>query len=260
MKELAANYSGTTAGNDRAVQGGLSVSSPRAVYDLGAAQRIEHWDVGLVEVPRSSITGTVWHDEDYDGIKEDGEQGLAGESVALEQYYYDEAAGAWVRNDRFGDDVRTSVDASWHTETRKDFMGEDYSVWVRTYTDAQNHKVSSEVTSEADTLPMARTAADGLIYVETDDAGVYTFENLPTAYTNDEGEHFLAAYRVVLNGMHQEVATDDDGNVLYSTPWMMTNYHQAPTWPPTPTWPTTRARYLLPIASSAVRPTGLARR
>ncbi len=226
MKELAANYSGTTAGNDRAVQGGLSVSAPRAVYDLGAAQRIEHWDVGLVEVPRSSITGTVWHDEDYDGIKEDGEQGLAGESVALEQYYYDEAAGAWVRNDRFGDDVRTSVDASWHTETRKDFMGEDYTVWVRTYTDALNHKVSSEVTSEADTLPMARTAADGLIYVETDDDGVYTFENLPTAYTNDEGEHFLAAYRVVLNGMHQEVAKDDAGNVLYSTPWMMTNYHQ----------------------------------
>ena len=38
-------------------------------YDLAAAVRVDHWDAGLVEVPRSTVTGRVWQDEDYDGIQ-----------------------------------------------------------------------------------------------------------------------------------------------------------------------------------------------
>ena len=214
-----------------------------AGYDLGAAQRIEHWDVGLVEVPRSSITGTVWNDENYDGIMDEDEAGLVGETVAVEQYYYKD--GTWVRNDRFGDDERTSVRANWKTEVRKNVQGIDETWWLREYTDAAGQKVPVEMKAETDsdgnplldaegnvaegaTYPSGETAEDGKVLVHTDENGVYTFDNLPTAYTDGDGAHYLAAYRVVLVGLHSDKVYDEDDptKLLYETPWMMTHYHQ----------------------------------
>ena len=159
----------------------------------------------------------------------------------MEQYYYKD--GTWVRNDRFGSDERTSVAAGWKTEVRKDFQGKDETWWVREYADAAGNPVKVEMKAEVDdkgnlvvdedgnpvtgaTYPSGETAADGFVTVHTDEEGTYTFENLPTAYTDGSGEHYLAAYRVVLNGLHKDVVTDDDGNELYATPWMMTHYHQ----------------------------------
>ncbi len=39
-------------------------------YDLTNAQRFENWDAGLVAVPEGAISGVLWEDADYDGIRE----------------------------------------------------------------------------------------------------------------------------------------------------------------------------------------------
>ncbi|MEE0706285.1 MAG: PASTA domain-containing protein, partial [Adlercreutzia sp.] len=179
----------STLDNLRPMSYGTLAHSSRDVYDLGSAQRIEHWDVGLIEVPRSTISGTLWHDADYDGVMDAEEERLAGEKVSLTQWYWKD--GTWVQNKNFGNDVRTSTKGTWAI--------------------GKNAKV-----------------AGGYLTVETDAKGVYTFNNLPTAYTNDEGEHYLAAYRVSLDALRTTKVYDEDDpdTLLYETPWMMTHFHQ----------------------------------
>ncbi|MCR2036205.1 hypothetical protein NSA09_11880, partial [Adlercreutzia mucosicola] len=56
-------------------------------YDLTNPQRFENWDAGLVEIPQASITGVLWEDADYDGVRnivdgpEDGDGDGSGDGA-----------------------------------------------------------------------------------------------------------------------------------------------------------------------------------
>ena len=60
--------------------------------------------------------------------------------------------------------------------------------------------------------------------VRTNAAGLYRFQNLPTAYVNESGELFLASYRLTLDGLEQQ-EVEQGGTVVSRVPWLMTRYH-----------------------------------
>ncbi len=196
-------------------------------YDLAAAVRVDHWDAGLVEVPRSTVTGRVWQDEDYDGIQsfeaevdEDGnevtdaegnpvlvEPGVPGQVVTLTQWFYDPArtnpddgGSHWFRNEAFGADDRTGVRAVDENGVPQE--------------DADGNPVW------AGPVVTGGTAANGVVSVRTGEDGTYAFDNLPTAYTDPQGAHFLAGYRVRLAELNHSV--DANGNDNY---WLLSRYH-----------------------------------
>lgn len=75
-------------------------------YDLSDADPIEHWDAGLVEVPRSSVAGRIWQDANYDGVQAktgDGSYSLAEEKPETtdpdDPAYDPDAANKFAAND-----------------------------------------------------------------------------------------------------------------------------------------------------------------
>ena len=66
-----------------------------ALYDMLTSKTIGHNDGGLVPSNRGKLQGIIWNDADYDGIREENEQGVADISVTLEFWYFDAAAKVW---------------------------------------------------------------------------------------------------------------------------------------------------------------------
>ena len=86
----------------------ISDATGSVVFDImrARADRYDGGDAGELPVPTRSLTGRVWRDADYDGLQDmktteevalpDGstttklvEEGLKGQIVTLEQWYYD---------------------------------------------------------------------------------------------------------------------------------------------------------------------------
>ncbi|MCU6761032.1 Serine-aspartate repeat-containing protein D precursor [uncultured Roseburia sp.] len=74
----------------------------QVVYDMLKSRTYSGQDAGFAPYKKGSITGVIWEDADYDGIREEKEAGYKGLEVVLERYYYDEAAGNWKKDDSFG--------------------------------------------------------------------------------------------------------------------------------------------------------------
>ena len=172
----------------------------RLYYNLTEAQHTERWDAGMKQVPAASITGRVWKDTDYDGVQSraaDGtyssdEPGLENQCVMVSQWYYDgertnplDGNSHWFQNMGFGADHRSTGIVSGG-KTRAD----DTSIDV------------------------------GWVGVLTDVDGNYVFDNLPTAYESDEGQQYLAAYRLRLQRLKVENEGAHDANY-----WLATRYH-----------------------------------
>ncbi len=69
---------------------------------------------------------------------------------------------------------------------------------------------------------------DGEVGVYTDENGEYLFDNLPTAYTDAEGQHFLASYRVKLYETHVDydgTGPGGTGNPDDDNYWLLTKSH-----------------------------------
>ena len=79
-------------------------------YDLALGLSPTGNDGGLRAPKLQKISGVLWHDADYDGVMDMGEQGLAGKRVILKQWYFDDEDGTWKQNTRFG----TAADAYTH--------------------------------------------------------------------------------------------------------------------------------------------------
>ena len=69
---------------------------------------------------------------------------------------------------------------------------------------------------------------DGEVGVYTDENGEYLFDNLPTAYTDAEGAHYLASYRVKLYETHVDydgTGPGGTGNPDDDNYWLLTKSH-----------------------------------
>lgn len=73
-------------------------------YDTPYALSVQRGgDAGLKAITRASISGCVWSDSDYDGIRAEGESGIAGVPVELTRYWYDTEASRWIYDEAFND-------------------------------------------------------------------------------------------------------------------------------------------------------------
>lgn len=186
-------------------------------FDLLNAQRYDQWDAGMVKVPTAGISGRVWNDANADGLQAKdaagawaaSEPGLAGERVVLTQWYYDasrtnleDGGSHWFRNVDFGVDKRTTGVAPGATVGTPAPAGTD---------------PAAATPDSAGLLP-------GELMVLTDDEGRYAFGDLPTAYTTDDGVQYLAAYRVRLVSLHQDV--DPTTGDPVGEPWLATRPHE----------------------------------
>ncbi len=185
-------------------------------------------DAGLVYVPRTSLTGTVWDDNGildettgtydyttgYNGIFDEGERGLAGQKLTITQWYWvpapteeDANAGEWVRNTAFGADRYTST---------KELVSDE--------ADAKPYIYDGNAAAPKTPLAVVE-GMDGVLEVTTNQDGNYLVENLPTVYVTDNDQYYLAAYRLELVDLYHEDAVNGvDGSDNY---WVPTRYHNS---------------------------------
>ena len=207
------------------------------------ADRYDGGDAGELPVPTRSLTGRVWRDADYDGLQDmktteevalpDGstttklvEEGLKGQIVTLEQWYYDpdavnpDSAPAFLTDDFDYDTLNLSGKISASYDTSHWFRNEDFGTDIYTTLRDGDHPL---VTGDWDTADAV--VAGGTVAVRTNDEGVYRFDNLPCAYTDDAGKQYLAAYRVKLDRLTENYDRDHYG-MPEEGAWMMTRYHE----------------------------------
>ena len=63
-------------------------ASTLAQFDLTYGKSEKRINGGFVEPPAAPITGYIWNDADYDGVRDEDEEGVAGVRVRVEQYYW----------------------------------------------------------------------------------------------------------------------------------------------------------------------------
>jgi hypothetical protein len=68
-------------------------------------------DAGLVEFRQGSVSGKVWLDDDYNGIMDDSEHGMAEEKVTIRRYYLESVSdgkGKWTEDTTYTGPVCTT--------------------------------------------------------------------------------------------------------------------------------------------------------
>ncbi len=68
-------------------------------YDIVRGIHVSGQDGGVVPNKSGSITGVVWNDQSYDGIRDEDEDGISGVPVRLKRYFYEE--GKWELDESF---------------------------------------------------------------------------------------------------------------------------------------------------------------
>lgn len=56
-------------------------------YDLVGSQSIKELNGGITKIQTGSISGTIFEDEDYDGLSKEDDQGFSNIEISLKQYY-----------------------------------------------------------------------------------------------------------------------------------------------------------------------------
>ncbi len=89
-------------------------------YNLGLGADKAFNDGGLRVPAAQKIAGTLWADADYDGIREEGESGLAGKRVILKQWYYAPVTEMQEPAEEGGDRTETTT---WKWVLNENFNG-----------------------------------------------------------------------------------------------------------------------------------------
>ena len=73
-------------------------------YDTPYAMNMQRGgDAGLKAITRAKISGKVWEDANNDGVRQEGERGIAGVPVQLTRYWYHPTERYWVYDEAFND-------------------------------------------------------------------------------------------------------------------------------------------------------------
>ena len=163
-------------------------------YDIVKAKDNTDYDGGLTAIETASIESYIWNDENYNGIQDENEVGVATATVKLTRKYYDDSDKTWKQDDSFtlvaeGAPVATSTPVATGTPV-------------------------ATATPVATGTPTA-----------TASGGHYRFDNLPT-YIEKDGQRYLVGYQMQLCEMpegyaatkyHAAADSDKDSDLIAGT-------------------------------------------
>ena len=91
-------------------------------YDIVKAKDNTDYDGGLTAIETASIESYIWNDENYNGIQDENEVGVATATVKLTRSYYDSRDTTWKLDDSFvlvatGTPVATATPVATGTPT-----------------------------------------------------------------------------------------------------------------------------------------------
>ena len=223
---VAPNSKNPNNGEDEAAATS-DVTSAGRMYDLAWGITRVHNDGGLRVPITQKIAGLLWRDSDdaftapaattdYNGLRDEGEPGLAGKRVILKQWYWApvDADGAevdaadadhyeWKQNKKFGNDLYTQAEHGSDAAADEGVATDTLATIPGSHWDATEGGIWV-LTSDGKTVT---DNGDGTT-TETVDAakvGQYLFDKLPTRYVrahkgNELGTEYLAGYTVEVLG------------------------------------------------------------
>lgn len=97
-------YAVTAAGKNDAAD----ASDTKVSFDLTYGKNEGRINGGYVIPPSAPVEGYIWNDANYDGKRGKDEEGIAGVTVRISQYYLDPKTGRWVRTPNVWPDVKTA--------------------------------------------------------------------------------------------------------------------------------------------------------
>ena len=163
-------------------------------YDIVKAKDNTDYDGGLTAIETASIESYIWNDENYNGIQDENEVGVATASVKLTRSYYDSRDTTWKLDDSF--------------------------VLVATGTPVATATPVATGTPVATATPVATGTPTA-----TASGGHYRFDNLPT-YIEKDGQRYLVGYQMQLCEMpegyaatkyHAAADSDKDSDLIAGT-------------------------------------------
>ncbi|MFR1717700.1 MAG: LPXTG cell wall anchor domain-containing protein, partial [Ruminococcus callidus] len=163
-------------------------------YDIVKAKDNTDYDGGLTAIETASIESYIWNDENYNGIQDENEVGVATASVKLTRSYYDSRDTTWKLDDSF--------------------------VLVATGTPVATATPVATGTPVATATPVATGTPTA-----TASGGHYRFDNLPT-YIEKDGQRYLVGYQMQLCEMpegyaatkyHVAADSDKDSDLIAGT-------------------------------------------
>ena len=163
-------------------------------YDIVKAKDNTDYDGGLTAIETASIESYIWNDENYNGIQDENEVGVATASVKLTRSYYDSRDTTWKLDDSF--------------------------VLVATGTPVATATPVATGTPVATATPVATGTPTA-----TASGGHYRFDNLPT-YIEKDGQRYLVGYQMQLCEMpegyaatkyHAAADSDKDSDLIADT-------------------------------------------
>ena len=163
-------------------------------YDIVKAKDNTDYDGGLTAIETASIESYIWNDENYNGIQDENEVGVATASVKLTRSYYDSRDTTWKLDDSF--------------------------VLVATGTPVATATPVATGTPVATATPVATGMPTA-----TASGGHYRFDNLPT-YIEKDGQRYLVGYQMQLCEMpegyaatkyHAAADSDKDSDLIAGT-------------------------------------------
>ena len=163
-------------------------------YDIVKAKDNTDYDGGLTAIETASIESYIWNDENYNGIQDENEVGVATATVKLTRSYYDSRDTTWKLDDSF--------------------------VLVATGTPVATATPVATGTPVATATPVATGTPTA-----TASGGHYRFDNLPT-YIEKDGQRYLVGYQMQLCEMpegyaatkyHAAADSDKDSDLIADT-------------------------------------------
>ena len=163
-------------------------------YDIVKAKDNTDYDGGLTAIETASIESYIWNDENYNGIQDENEVGVATATVKLTRSYYDSRDTTWKLDDSF--------------------------VLVATGTPVATATPVATGTPVATATPVATGTP-----MATASGGHYRFDNLPT-YIEKDGQRYLVGYQMQLCEMpegyaatkyHAAADSDKDSDLIAGT-------------------------------------------
>ena len=163
-------------------------------YDIVKAKDNTDYDGGLTAIETASIESYIWNDENYNGIQDENEVGVATATVKLTRSYYDIRDTTWKLDDSF--------------------------VLVATGTPVATATPVATGTPVATATPVATGTPTA-----TASGGHYRFDNLPT-YIEKDGQRYLVGYQMQLCEMpegyaatkyHAAADSDKDSDLIAGT-------------------------------------------
>ena len=163
-------------------------------YDIVKAKDNTDYDGGLTAIETASIESYIWNDENYNGIQDENEVGVATATVKLTRSYYDSRNTTWKLDDSF--------------------------VLVATGTLVATATPVATGTPVATATPVATGTPTA-----TASGGHYRFDNLPT-YIEKDGQRYLVGYQMQLCEMpegyaatkyHAAADSDKDSDLIAGT-------------------------------------------